>query len=120
MTAIRNFTHYGCLWGNDDDESNDEEEGEEEEGFIPPSHPYDNQITHTLYRSDGLRKLLLLYIPIGSMACKALASFLQNPASNLEVLSLERRRLENSTLGPTLLLQTGGHSLLLWRVHEAG
>jgi hypothetical protein len=61
MTAIRNFTHYGCLWGNDDDESDDEEEGEEEEGFIPPSHPYDNQITHTLYRSDGLRTSAALY-----------------------------------------------------------
>ena len=62
MTAIRNFTHYGCLWGNDDDESDDEEEGEEEEGFIPLSHPYNNRIAHTLYHIDDLRKLLMCNI----------------------------------------------------------
>ena len=104
MTAIRTTVHHQCLWDNDDDESNDKEEGGEEEGFIPPSHPYDNQIAHTLDRSDGLRKLRLHNIPIGITACKALALFLQNRASNLEVLSLENTELGN---GRVRILSSG-------------
>ena len=90
MTACKCIVH---LRFPRDNNSNDEEEG-----FIPPSHPYDNQIAHTLSRSDGLRKLYLYGIPIGSTACKALASFLQNPASNLEVLSLKNTELGNGRL----------------------
>ncbi len=102
MTAIRHMVSHQYLWGNAVE--SDGEKEEEEEGFIPPLHPYDNQIAHTLSRSDGLRKLLLHHVPIGITACKALASFLQNPASNLEVLSLENTKLGN---GRVRILSSG-------------